>query len=473
MGSKAKGKSKGWNLIDNIQGDKVIWIIVILLILYSIVGIFSATSMNATAQVTRMDLFKSHIGIVLLGVLIIFACYFIGKVGIFRWLSSLGFIGSAALLLVLLFGHHSAADEFGATRGIRIGSFYLQVYEVVKVAMVMYLAWAVHAYKNDSFPLVDSLAKRFGWLNFLSKPWCKRVIFIHIPIVFVTACIMKSGFSSAILIAFIMILTVIVGGIPAKDIGILIAGIMLLVGAEYSLWKATGWKALELRWPTIEARIESFIHKKDISELRPGSREERDFLDSIQQIEGVKIAIKRGGLIGRGPGRSTQKYSVAEIFSDFMFAFIVEEYGILFGAIPLIILYLSLLARGSIIVRYCDNEYARTVVAGLVLLISVQAMLHMFINVGLWPLSGQTLPMVSDGKTSFLAFSFAFGVLLSISKMVKKKVDKAAAEATPLIDHSDDDIRSSLDDLDALESGRMQDDIDAFENESMRDEFDF
>ena len=113
---------------------------------------------------------------------------------------------------------------------------------------------------------------------------------------------------------------------------------------------------------------------------------------------------------------------------------------------------MSLLARGSIIVRYCDNEFARTVIAGLTLVISAQAMMHMWINAGLWPLTGQTLPMISDGKISFIAFSIAFGILLSISKMAKQKVDQAAMESGPLVVKSDDEVREGLDDLDKFES---------------------
>ena len=206
------------------------------------------------------------------------------------------------------------------------------------------------------------------------------------------------------------------------------------------------------RWATVEERIIRFFCPDNVEEFKPGTKEWQEHMDEIRQPEGAKIAIKEGGLFGKGPGKSTQKYTVALIFSDFMFSFIIEEYGLLFGAIPLIILYVSLLARGSIIVRYCDNEFARTAVAGLTLLISTQAMMHMFINVGLGPLTGQTLPMISHGNSSFLAFSIAFGILLSISRMAKKKVDQAALEAEPLIVQSDDDIKDGLDDLDRFDS---------------------
>ena len=222
------------------------------------------------------------------------------------------------------------------------------------------------------------------------------------------------------------------------------------------LYKVSGDRIMSGRWNTVESRLSRLFSPQDAAELEPGTIEWQQHVDEIRQPEGAKIAIKEGGLFGKGPGKSTQKYSVALIFSDYMFSFIVEEYGIVFGAIPLIILYLSLLARGSILVTYCDNEYAKTVIAGLTLVISTQAMMHIFINVGLGPLTGQTLPMISHGNSSFIAFSIAFGILLSISKMTKKKVDQATLEAEPLIVQSDDDIKDGLDDLDRFDSREEQ-----------------
>ena len=144
------------------------------------------------------------------------------------------------------------------------------------------------------------------------------------------------------------------------------------------------------------------------------------------------------------------------MFSDYMFSFIIEEYGIL-GGILVITLYVSLLARASLIVRSCDNEFAKTAVAGLAVLISGQALMHMFINADLGPLTGQTLPMISHGKSSFFAFSIAFGVLLSISKMAKAKIMKEEAESEPLVEGlgiQDDNVQNTLAELDDFESGR-------------------
>ncbi|MBQ2197435.1 MAG: FtsW/RodA/SpoVE family cell cycle protein, partial [Bacteroidales bacterium] len=165
-----------------------------------------------------------------------------------------------------------------------------------------------------------------------------------------------------------------------------------------------------------------------------------------------KIAIKEGRIIGKGPGRSTQRYVVPIMFEDYMFSFIVEEYGLL-GGIFVIILYISLLARGSLIVRNCDNHFAKTAVAGLVILITGQAMMHIFINCDMGPLTGQTLPLISHGNSSYLMFSLAFGIILSISKMARKKIAREAAQAAPLVEHDGrDEMENSLNDLDALDS---------------------
>ena len=172
----------------------------------------------------------------------------------------------------------------------------------------------------------------------------------------------------------------------------------------------------------------------------------------------AKIAIHEGKLIGKGPGRSTQRYVVPIMFEDYMFSFIVEEYGLL-GGIFVIILYISLIARGSIIVRNCDNHFAKTAVAGLVVLITGQAMMHIMINCDMGPLTGQTLPLISHGNSSYLMFSLAFGIILSISKMARRKIAREAAQAAPLSEHAEEDeIESGLDDLEQFETSLSEQD---------------
>ncbi len=448
--SKTVENKKGlWNFIDRIEGDKVIWIVFIMLILYSLVVNFSATSMKVTEFRTRLDIFREHILFVAGAFAIVFAFYFFAKVGFLRLLSQLGFVGSMVLLGMLIGGYHTVMED-SAVRSIHVLGFDLQVYEFVKIFMVMYLSWAVHSYKSDSFHFLNFLTKRLRFLSFLSKPVWKRIIYIHIPIVAVTVCIMLNGFSSALFTAVIMIVTVLVGGIPWKDIFGLAALVVVAVLGLYGLWRVTGSDSLGRRWETVENRVEGFVHQKNLSDYEPGTREWREFLDAHRQEEGALIAIRRGGLFGKGPGKSTQKYAIAEMYSDYAFAFIVEEYGILFGALPLILLYGCLIGRGAIIARYCQKDFCKTAVAGLTLLISGQALLHMLVNLRLFPLTGQTLPLVSYGRTSLLMFAGAFGILLSISKLAKKQVEEAEEAVAPLVER--DEVQAAMDDLEQLES---------------------
>lgn len=451
-------KTTFWNIWDSIQGDKVIWMVTIMLILFSIVCIFSSTTQMATASRTRMDIFWEQMMIVGVGVALILVCYFIPKIGFFRFFSQFGFIVSLFFLGMLF--SPLAITVNGATRAWRLGPVTVQSYEVVKVAMIMYLSWAVYTYRKDGFNLVKKLAGRFRSLSFLAGKGWQRIIYIHIPILTVCALTLPGSFSSTAFIGGIMFATILIGGISFKDvikvIMLLIMAFAVLFGIYIMVGKENARNIPILnRFSTIEGRFERFFsgdREETLDELRKtdyGAFIEK--VDELRQPEGAKLAIHEGGLIGKGAGKSTQKYAVPLIFSDFMYSFIIEEFGLVTG-IVLIILYVSLLARGSIIVRSCDNEFAKTAVAGLTLLISGQAMMHMYINAGLWPLTGQTLPMISHGNTSFVAFSIAFGVLLSISKMAKKKVEMEAEIAGPLVVQTDDEIRAGLDDLDALDS---------------------
>lgn len=446
-------KSWFWNFIDNIQGDKVILIIIAMLILFSIVTIFSSTSMLADSRTSRLDIFKEQMVAVAVGTGLIAICYFIPRIWIFRALSQLGFLVSITFLALL----HTplGVEANGAVRAVQLGPIQVHAYEVTKVAMVLYLAWAIHAYKNDSFKIANWLSSRFPRMAFLAKPGWKRMIYIFLPVLAVCVGILFGSFSSTMFIGGIMFITILIGGIKFKDIippaiaciavACLCAGIYLV-----SDGKVFG------RFGTAISRMTMDERHRDIKELRPGSEEFQKALDAIKQPASAKIAIHDGGLFGKGPGNSTQKYTVPLMFSDYMFSFIIEEYG-LAGGIVVIMLYVSLLARASLIVRACDNEFAKTAVAGLAVLISGQALMHMFINADLGPLTGQTLPMISHGKSSFFVFSIAFGVLLSISKMAKAKIKKEEEESEPLVEGlgiQDDNVQDTLSELDDFESGK-------------------
>jgi cell division protein FtsW len=151
-------------------------------------------------------------------------------------------------------------------------------------------------------------------------------------------------------------------------------------------------------------------------------------------------------------GGSTQKYVVSNIYGDYMFSFLVEEYGLI-GGILIIFLYVSLLARGSLIASNCSNEYAKIAVGGLSVLITGQAFMHILVNVDIGPMTGQTLPLISHGSFAFLVFCIAFGVILSISRMAREEIKAVEETAAPLYERAvkDDDIQASMDIIEQID----------------------
>lgn len=462
MAKRDNGK-KFWNFVGNLQGDKVVWMIVLLLILLSIVAIFSSTPLLAIQQhTTRTAIMKEQLLISLAGLFFIILCYNIRSQRFFRAVSKLGW-GFSMLLLIFLVAHGNlgvikALYINDAWRSISVFGFQVHVFEVVKVAMVMYLSWAVDAYQN----------KKLHPLFFKESEWVKKhaegitkFTYIYFPMLSVCVGIMPGSLSSTLFIGGIMFVTILVGGIGVKELILPFAGAIALLLLLVAIDKATP-KPIFPHLESALARLENNReHQLDVIRTAPrNSIEFQKALDKMKQPMSAKIAVHegRGILIGKGPGGSTQRYVVPVMFEDYMFSFIIEEYGIL-GAIVVIFLYISLLARGSMIVRNCDNLFAKTAVAGLVLLITGQAMMHMFINVGIGPLTGQTLPMVSHGNSSFIMFSIAFGIILSISRSAKRKMDKeiqaaqarAQLEAMP-VDEPDMEALNELNDIEEIDN---------------------
>ena len=453
-------KKKGiWGLVDRIEGDKVVWIITFMLIMISWLAIFSSTSLMAIRTGSdRLAIMKEQVIITAIGLGIILLLYNFKRIGLIRWGSKFGFPLSFALLLILLckkdFGPIDVEVLNGAARNIKIFGYQIHIFEIVKVAMMMYIAWAIHTCKKDEeegskskyFKLVNMLSKYNG-MEFLSKPFTKRAIYIYIPMITVFLMVLPGSNSSALLIGGIMGLTLLIGGIKIKElVGLAILGICAF-GIAYGIYKISDGEIFS-RLSVFEKRISMNKDPRQLLVLK--GQPKRDLLDVILQPNTARIAVHEGGILGKGPGGSTQKYIVPLMFGDYMYAFILEEYG-LWGGILIIILYVSLLARGIWIAKLCDSRFAQIAVGGLTLLITSQAFLHMFINVDLGPLTGQTLPLVSHGNGAFLSFCVAFGVILSISRMANKKIREKEEEAKPLYEKKDD-IQASLDVLEGLDN---------------------
>ena len=456
MSTQAEKKKTGfWNMMDGLQGDKVIWIIVFFLIMYSILAISSSTSLLALQQKSsRISIAMEQVIMSVVGLGIIGFLYRFGNVGLFRLLSKYGFVTSF-FLLAFLASHFQGIPIFKpvqinkAWRCISIFGFQLHVFEFVKVLMIMYVAWAMDAIKTGRTALADELSK-INHLRWLKTDAGKKCFYVIGPILMTTMMIALGSNSSAMFIGLVMIATALIGGLDLKYIAILCIAACVGGGAIYGTYKLSGGKIFERLGLVVDRlALASNDPLKRLHQEEPGTLEFQKILDETRQPVSAKVAVSEGGFFGKGPGKSTQRYIVSVMYEDYMFSFIVEEYGII-GALLVIMLYGSLLARGSIIVRNCENHYAKTLVAGMVVLVSGQALMHMFINVDLGPLTGQTLPMISHGNSSFLAFSIVFGIILCISKMAKKKIEQETAKAAPII-VKQDEVKDTLNDLDALE----------------------
>ena len=438
MSGTDRVKRKFWSFFDNFKGDKVIWMIVMLLVIISLITIFGSASGLARGDTSRLDIFFSQFWLACAGMLIIIAIYNFRNISIIRLGARIGFLVSAVLLFCLIAGI-GAITVNGATRALLIAGQQVYIFEVIKVAMVMYLAWAIDTYHNNAFRLPKALAVLSPKLEFLSRPASLRIMYIYLPVMITAVGMFKGGISSTLFTGLIMFIMLFLGGMPKREIFGAVAIGVCIIGLFAGIHVATEGKFM----PRIAVAVDRMTLSREyrlieeenrtaaIEELRGEthvwSDEYKEAIDRIRQPESAKQAIKEGGIFGKGPGNSTQKYSVYAIFSDYIYSFIIEEYGLI-GGIIIMVLYLSLLARGCTIVRLCDTDFARLSVAGLCLLITGQAFMHIMVNVNIGPLTGQTLPLISHGSSSFLSFSVAFGVLLSISKMAKKKMDARIAE---------------------------------------------
>ncbi len=446
-----------WNFFDRIEGDKVVWIIVLMLILISIVCIFSSTSRLLEGAQTRVDIVRNQLIIVVIGLLVIIGCYNIKNIKVFRWLSQWGFLFSMALLILLVAKIDTpivrSIEINGARRILQIAGIQVHVFEVVKVAMVLYLAWALDALKQNE---LKGPRSELG----------KKVMYIYGPFLISLIFILPGSNSAALFIGGIMFIVILLGGGNLRDMAILAAAAIVLIAGCWGIYEISDHKALGRIGTAISRISENEDWEQQVIDAKVGSDEYYKALDKIRQPYSAKIAIKEGGFFGKGPGQSTQRYVVPDISEDYMYSFIIEEYG-LWGGLIIIFLYVSLMARGSLIVRGCGKDnYAKLTVAGLCLLISGQAFLHMFVNADIGPMTGQTLPLISHGNSAFLCFSLAFGIILSFSRIAQRRIAKEQKEAEPLL-KLQENVQAGLDELDSFESGEMDNQAENELNDEM------
>lgn len=398
--AKVKSPRKQWNPM---QGDPVIWIIVILLAVVSIVAVFSSSSYLAkTIYNSKIDCLFAQLKSVLIGLVALYLCY---KVPL-KWYRSLSFIlfGISLMLVVLALFHGKTLN--GAARGLEIKGRTFQVFEPAKVGIILYLARAAEVFRIDNF-----------------RDYCLKIL---LPIVLVCGLILMNSFSTALFIALLCIVILFVTGVKRWYLWVTIGAGVVVLGLLFGIYKSIGKSAdggsqtkvekIFNRFGTAEGRIEDFVSGGGKETGKDGTaRLTQEEMDDIRQSENAKIAISEGGLFGKGPGKSTTRYSLSMAFSDFIYAFIIEEYG-LAGGIFVLLLYIWFFYRCIIIVKRCKTTFSSVVVAGIALLIVMQAMMHILVNVRLMPITGHTLPLISHGGTAYLVLCGAFGIILSVSR---------------------------------------------------------
>lgn len=380
---------KGW-LTRTFRGDRAIWGLVVLFMIYSLLAVYSSSvgvAFRSHGGNTTYFLRSQFIMLLLsLGIIIIVSYL---PYRIYFSLAGLFLIISAGLLvLTLVFG--ARVNE--ATRWLVIPGtgFKLQTSDVAKVALVIWLARTLAKYQHElgNFMLVTRL--------------------FMIPTAVICALIMPENLSTAMMVFGMSMIILFIGRVPLKYLlaytGMAVVGVVLF--------------ALVLTWVSDDNRVQ--VWKNRIENYFSGNPDE----DDNYQANQAKIAIATGGLFGKAPGRSTQRNMLPQSNSDFIFAIIIEEYGLLLGAIPLILAYMILLFRGVTIAKKCETAFPAFLVLGLIIMIVVQAFLNMLVAVGLFPVTGQTLPMVSWGRTSVLMMSFSIGAILSVSRVVNAKIRK-------------------------------------------------
>jgi cell division protein FtsW len=385
-------------LLRNTRGDKYIWGIVILLALTSLLVVYSATGSLAYKMHkgnTEVYLFK-QISFIVLGMLLI---YFLHRVNytLYSRVATILFLISIPLLLYTLF--------FGATlnegsRWIKLPviNMTMQTSDLAKLALFMYIS--------------KMLSKKQDVI----KEFKKGFLPIITPVIIICALIAPANLSTALLTGATSLMLMFIGRISIKHIllAIIIAliPVVMLVGVATMTYnkeegKSSITKAASFgRVGTWIKRVQDFIYAKD--EAVP------------YQVQQAKIAIANGGIfMGKGPGNSTQRNFLPHPYSDFIYAIIIEEYGLAGGAF-IIFIYLLFLFRCINIFKRCPYAFGAFLALALSFTLVIQAIANMAVNVNLTPVTGVTLPLISMGGTSFLFTCAAIGIILSVARNVEQ-----------------------------------------------------
>jgi len=370
------------------KGDRYMWGLIALFMFVSLLSVYSASVGVAYSshQGNTFYFLRTQFTMLFIGLMIIVITHWIPYIKYMQF-ATIGLVISLGLLAVTLVAGVSI-NEASRWLVIPVVGIRIQTSDLAKVALVIYLARGLTVYQHE--------------LNNFTTVTMK----LGLPIAAVCVLIMPENLSTAVMIAGISIIILYIGRVPVKFLlayaGMGLAAIILMATLLMIVKKDDN------RVKVWKARIETFFS----GESNP---------DADYQSNQAKIAISTGKLFGKLPGGSTQRNMLPQSNSDFIYAIIVEEYG-LFGGTIIIFCYLALMYRGIQIARKCDYAFPTLMVLGLTVMIVFQAFANMLVAVGLFPVTGQTLPMISWGRTSVFMISFSLGAILSVSRVTNARL---------------------------------------------------
>ena len=400
------------------KGDKVIWMVFFFLCMISVVEVFSASSGLTYKSQNYVGPIAYHTFTIVAGVVVAILTLNI-PCKYFKLMTPFLLLVSGLMLLIVLLGGGESAND--ASRWIRIMGFTIQPSEIAKGTIVLAVAQILSAMQRED----GADRQAFKWVLWISVPTCLLIA--------------KENLSTGALLFGVVILMMILGRVPWRQtgrlIGILAAfailgvSMIMLVGKApqedtSKLTKAE--KAELLKERKEDGAIEKFLHRtgtwknRIISFFEPDPTPQEYDLDKDAQVAHANIAIVSSGVIGKGPGKSTERDFLSQAFSDFIYAIIIEELGIV-GAFSVMFLYIILLYRCARIASRCENNFPAFLAMGLGLLLVIQATFNMMVAVGLAPVTGQPLPLISKGGTSTIINCAYIGAILSVSRSAKMK----------------------------------------------------
>ena len=405
------------------KGDKVIWMIFFFLCMISLVEVFSASSGLTYKSQNYIGPIVYHAGTILFGAVVALVTLNI-PCRYFKLMTPFLLLVSAFTLLWVL-----AAGQTinGANRVISLFGLTFQPSEIAKGTIVLTVAQILSAMQREN----GADKQAFKWILWITLPAC---LLIGIE-----------NLSTAALLFVVVFLMMFIGQVPMKQLGKL-AGIIgflavtalamvMIVGHDTSREDQKLTKTEQLKEPKKEKnKLGKMLHRADtwkgrILNFGKGDPPPQEYdLDKNAQVAHANIAIVSSGIIGKGPGKSVERDFLAQAFSDFIYAIIIEELGLL-GAFGVMALYIFLLYRTARIASRCENNFPAFLAMGLALLLVIQATFNMMVAVGMAPVTGQPLPLISKGGTSTIINCAYIGAILSVSRSAKmKKVKEISNE---------------------------------------------